>query len=63
MGAAHTEWCARRTAPGLTARTDDLAEQYSNSLTKILKVGNLSYHDQLVAQSFLDDLQNALATP
>lgn len=35
------------------------ALQYSNALKSVLKQ-NLSYHDRLVAQSLLDDLQRAL---
>ena len=37
------------------------AEQYSNALKKLINGGTLSAHDQLVAQSLLDDLQAALA--
>ena len=36
------------------------AEQYSNALRSLLKKGNLSSRDRLVAQSLIDDLQNAL---
>ena len=35
------------------------AKQYSTGLTKVLQ-GDLNYHDRLVAESLLDDLQNAL---
>jgi hypothetical protein len=35
------------------------AEQYSNALRSVLKQ-DLSFNDRLVAQSLLDDLQNAL---
>jgi hypothetical protein len=38
------------------------AEQYSNALRSVLKSADLSASDRLVAQSLLDDLQNALAT-
>jgi RHS repeat-associated protein len=38
----------------------DKAMQYSTGLKKLLKSGTLNYHDQIVAQSLLNDLQNAL---
>jgi RHS repeat-associated protein len=36
------------------------AEQYSTALSNLIKGGTLSPHDQVVAQSLFDDLQNAL---